>query len=468
MEAPQIELFLVELLLVAFSRAERILSFADTQEAGTGCHLESSTAHSAAVSYVTRLNRTGSLNFADTTQLDAFVKNIFTNAQSLIWDDVLLVADRHQVPIDRHQPEAMTRGTFAVIIDSDSFALKERYALISALETAIEHTVTISSSRIMGRRTYLTLQSSKPGRSKIDRLGSSQLDLASGVPARLILRHGFVLALTLVVADWLRNNASIATIFAMTSVTVVALTNQQRDDPDHPEDRALRRPDVPGRAPGSPSRRRPATVEAAEPDAGEMMCLPEMAPASASLIPAEDRRSTALALDSEKRHQLPARLPSKAAPQNPTLVEAGTLRSEGAPRPMAFDERESVAVPGPQAPQETPGILSDADVRGVVRDHIGEVVRCYKERGQRGDDTLQGRIRTRFTISRAGEMTGFSAEDIEATRTENLDAPAVDAKQKLLGYVADCIEDAMARWKFPIPRGGGNAIGTYLFILPLP
>jgi hypothetical protein len=94
------------------------------------------------------------------------------------------------------------------------------------------------------------------------------------------------------------------------------------------------------------------------------------------------------------------------------------------------------------------GSLSKEVIRRVIQRHINEVRFCYEqELNQRPD--LQGRVTVKFIISPSGAVQ--SALVSETT----LGAPRPE----------QCIAQAVRRWTFPSPEGGGIVIVNYPFML---
>ena len=85
-------------------------------------------------------------------------------------------------------------------------------------------------------------------------------------------------------------------------------------------------------------------------------------------------------------------------------------------------------------------------LRRVIRGHIGEVKECY-ERELAGNPELGGRIAIQFTIAATGQVVAsvLQHSTLGNPRTEN------------------CVVQAVRRWEFPKPVGGGIVIVTYPF-----
>jgi hypothetical protein len=94
------------------------------------------------------------------------------------------------------------------------------------------------------------------------------------------------------------------------------------------------------------------------------------------------------------------------------------------------------------------GSLSKEVIRRIIHRHINEVRFCYEqELNQRPD--LQGRVSVKFIISPTG------AVQTAATSASTLGSAKAEA----------CIVDAVRRWNFPSPEGGGIVVVNYPFVL---
>jgi len=97
------------------------------------------------------------------------------------------------------------------------------------------------------------------------------------------------------------------------------------------------------------------------------------------------------------------------------------------------------------------GSLSKEVIRRIVHRHINEVKFCYERQlAQRPD--LSGRVAIKFIIS------GTGAVQMAAVANSTLGDPGVE----------NCIAQAVRRWTFPQPEGGGIVIVTYPFQLTSP
>jgi len=97
------------------------------------------------------------------------------------------------------------------------------------------------------------------------------------------------------------------------------------------------------------------------------------------------------------------------------------------------------------------GSLSKEVIRRIVHRHINEVKFCYeKQLSQRPD--LSGRVAIKFIISGTGavQMAAVASSTLGNAQVEN------------------CIAQAVRRWTFPQPEGGGIVIVTYPFQLTSP
>jgi TonB family protein len=94
------------------------------------------------------------------------------------------------------------------------------------------------------------------------------------------------------------------------------------------------------------------------------------------------------------------------------------------------------------------GSLSKEVIRRVIQRHINEVRFCYEqELNQRPD--LSGRVQVKFIISPSGA--------VQASNVENSTLGSARADQ--------CIAQAVRRWTFPAPDGGGIVVVSYPFVL---
>lgn len=94
------------------------------------------------------------------------------------------------------------------------------------------------------------------------------------------------------------------------------------------------------------------------------------------------------------------------------------------------------------------GSLSKEVIRRVIRRHINEVKFCYEQELNARPD-LEGRVTVRFIISPTG-----------AVQTAMVQATTLGNQR-----VESCITQAVQRWTFPAPDGGGIVIVNYPFML---
>ncbi len=97
------------------------------------------------------------------------------------------------------------------------------------------------------------------------------------------------------------------------------------------------------------------------------------------------------------------------------------------------------------------GSLSKEVIRRIVHRHINEVKFCYERELVKRPD-LAGRVSTKFIIN------GTGAVQMAAVANSTLGSAAVE----------NCIAQAVRRWTFPAPEGGGVVIVTYPFQLTGP
>ncbi|HZS35385.1 MAG TPA: AgmX/PglI C-terminal domain-containing protein [Polyangia bacterium] len=94
------------------------------------------------------------------------------------------------------------------------------------------------------------------------------------------------------------------------------------------------------------------------------------------------------------------------------------------------------------------GNLDRAIVRRVVRSHMNEVRFCY-EKELMNHPELFGRVMAQFTIGANGVVV------TSGVQSSTMSSPAVEG----------CIAQAVRRWEFPKPEGGGIVIVSYPFML---
>ncbi|MBN2529510.1 MAG: TonB family protein [Deltaproteobacteria bacterium] len=97
------------------------------------------------------------------------------------------------------------------------------------------------------------------------------------------------------------------------------------------------------------------------------------------------------------------------------------------------------------------GSLSKEVIRRIIHRHINEVKFCYESELAKRPD-LEGRVAIKFIISGTGavQMAAVANSTLGNAKVEN------------------CIAQAVRRWTFPQPKGGGVVIVTYPFQLTAP
>jgi hypothetical protein len=101
-----------------------------------------------------------------------------------------------------------------------------------------------------------------------------------------------------------------------------------------------------------------------------------------------------------------------------------------------------------QAQAQVKGALDKDIIRRIVRAHINEVRYCYNQ-GLARDPNMKGRVSVQFTIGPTGKVPVAVVQDSSISDRN----------------VANCIAQAVRRWTFPKPQGGGNVVVTYPFVL---
>ena len=94
------------------------------------------------------------------------------------------------------------------------------------------------------------------------------------------------------------------------------------------------------------------------------------------------------------------------------------------------------------------GSLDKEIIRRIIRRHINEVKYCYEQELTKKPD-LGGRIMVQFTIAASGQVI---ASVLQNSTMGN-------------ARVENCIVQAVRRWEFPKPLGGGIVIVSYPFVL---
>jgi len=125
-----------------------------------------------------------------------------------------------------------------------------------------------------------------------------------------------------------------------------------------------------------------------------------------------------------------------------------TPAPEVAPTPAPVPTITPTPKAAPEAKMDVEGGLDKSIIRRIVRAHIGEVRYCYNQ-GLSEDPQLEGRVVVQMTIGADGKI---AESTVTSTDIEDTDVP-------------ECIAEAAARWMFPKPPGGKNAVVTYPFVL---
>jgi hypothetical protein len=99
-------------------------------------------------------------------------------------------------------------------------------------------------------------------------------------------------------------------------------------------------------------------------------------------------------------------------------------------------------------PADIHGSLSKEVIRRVIHRHLPEVRACYEQRLNARPD-LEGRLAVQFVI------IGTGIVQVAATKTSDLHDPIVE----------QCVVNAVRRWIFPQPEGGGVVKVTYPFVM---
>jgi hypothetical protein len=97
------------------------------------------------------------------------------------------------------------------------------------------------------------------------------------------------------------------------------------------------------------------------------------------------------------------------------------------------------------------GLLSPESIRRVVIRNLPQVIHCH-EQGLVQNPALEGRVIVRFVIGGEGTVMGSNIAE------SNIVVPSV----------GQCISNAVRRWQFPIPEGGGIVTVNYPFNLQRP
>jgi TonB family protein len=94
------------------------------------------------------------------------------------------------------------------------------------------------------------------------------------------------------------------------------------------------------------------------------------------------------------------------------------------------------------------GTLDREIVRRTIRRHLNEVKYCYETQLVRRP-SLAGRLSVQFAIAPSGQVA------TAVVQSSTLEDAAVES----------CVVQAVRRWDFPRPVGGGTVIVSYPFVL---
>lgn len=128
---------------------------------------------------------------------------------------------------------------------------------------------------------------------------------------------------------------------------------------------------------------------------------------------------------------------------------AGGLGGPGGTGSGEFGKKlKGSSVVVPEADAVTEGSLTKEEIEAVIRANLAQIKWCY-EKNLQGNRQLSGRVLSDFVIGTNGRVT--SSNIAQST----LGSPSTEK----------CISDAVSRWKFPLPRGGGVVTVKYPFVL---
>ncbi len=119
-------------------------------------------------------------------------------------------------------------------------------------------------------------------------------------------------------------------------------------------------------------------------------------------------------------------------------------------RTVSLSNTRNARVPRPVRPgrAQVNGALSQEAIRRVVHRHLPEVRFCY-EQGLQSNPSLGGRVTVRWIIGGDGRVqsSGLASSSLSNSNVES------------------CIVNAVQRWTFPSPDGGGSVGVNYPFVL---
>ena len=114
-----------------------------------------------------------------------------------------------------------------------------------------------------------------------------------------------------------------------------------------------------------------------------------------------------------------------------------------------FNLRHKATAPEILGPPEIKGRIDKDIIRRIVRRHLNEVKYCYEQEAMRRPN-IGGRLVVQFTIGGNGVVSN-------STVAASMGDSVVDG----------CVTQAVRRWEFPQPEGGGIVIVSYPFVLTL-
>jgi TonB family protein len=98
-------------------------------------------------------------------------------------------------------------------------------------------------------------------------------------------------------------------------------------------------------------------------------------------------------------------------------------------------------------PVDVHGALSKEIIARTIHRHLNEVRFCYEQQLIAHPD-LQGRVAVKFIIAPNGS--------VQAAARDHADIGSAEVER--------CVVDAVKRWTFPAPEGGGIVVVTYPFV----
>lgn len=140
-----------------------------------------------------------------------------------------------------------------------------------------------------------------------------------------------------------------------------------------------------------------------------------------------------------------------AVDQRTLVAVVRSLHARGLGRPTLRLSPDAVFFRGPRAPGthavDVPGALDREIIRRVIRRHGREHAGCYEAALVRRQEAA-GKVVARFVVASDGRVI---ATDVLSSEIRDVE-------------LARCMTDAIAKWRFPAPRGGGMVAVTYPFV----